>query len=173
MRYSQGDGVNTSLSRLVYCTHAYYVVLVDLCSFPVCEWVSSLARSCANKDANNKDNVCKPNIPAGIKCPPPCKTISPITWFGTISAGIVQYTSGFLPYILLFTQAPILVWFDGTIIDIISTILLQCTTVVMLGYDWWLCMVINISVQYNGGFLPDVILLTQVYYHWGTRLNAM
>ena len=37
---------------------------------------------------------------------------------------IVQYTSGFLPYILLFTQAPILVWFDGTIIDIISTILL-------------------------------------------------
>ena len=37
---------------------------------------------------------------------------------------IVQYTSGFLPYILLFTQAPILVWFDGTIIDIISTILI-------------------------------------------------
>ena len=21
----------------------------------------------------------------------------------------------------------------------------------MLGYNWWLCMVINISVQYNGG----------------------
>ena len=39
-----------------------------------------------------------------------------------------QYTtinSGFLPDILLFTQAPIFVWFDGTIIDIIiSTILL-------------------------------------------------
>ena len=88
--------------------------------------------------------------------------------------GIVQYTinSGFLPYILLFTQAPVLVWFDGTIIDI-STILLQCTTVVMLGYDWWLCMVINISVQYNGGFLPDIIMLTQGYYHWGTRLNTM
>ena len=86
--------------------------------------------------------------------------------------GMVQYTSGFLPYILLFTQAPILVWFDGTIIDI-GTVLLQCTTVVMLGYDWWLCMVINISVQYNGGFLPDIILLTQGYYHWGTRLNTM
>ena len=28
-------------------------------------------------------------------------------------------------------------------------------------------MVINISVQYNGGFLPDIILLTQGYYHWG------
>ena len=87
--------------------------------------------------------------------------------------GIVQYTSGFLPYILLFTQAPILVWFDGTIIDI-STILFQCTTVGMLGYDWWLCMVIDIiSVQYSGGFLPDIILLTQGYYKWGTRLNTM
>ena len=36
---------------------------------------------------------------------------------------IVQYTSGFRPYILLFTQAPILVWLDGTIIDISNTIL--------------------------------------------------
>ena len=34
-------------------------------------------------------------------------------------------------------------------------------------------MVINISVQYNGGFLPDIILLTQVYYQWGIRLNTM
>ena len=37
----------------------------------------------------------------------------------------------------------------------------------MLGCDWWMCMVINISsVQYNGGFLPDIILiilLTQGY----------
>ena len=39
---------------------------------------------------------------------------------------IVQYTSGFLPYILLFTQAKslFLVWLDGTIIDIISIIFL-------------------------------------------------
>ena len=44
-----------------------------------------MARSCAARDANNKDNVCKPNIPAGIKCPPPSKRISPITWFGAIS----------------------------------------------------------------------------------------
>ena len=34
-------------------------------------------------------------------------------------------------------------------------------------------MGINISVQYNGGFLLDIILLTQSYYHRGTRLNAM
>ena len=34
-------------------------------------------------------------------------------------------------------------------------------------------MVINISVQYKGGFLPDIILLSQGYNHWGTRLNTM
>ena len=37
-------------------------------------------------------------------------------------------------------------------------------------------MAINVSVQYNGRLLPDIILLTQCYYHhyyWGTRLNAM
>ena len=33
-------------------------------------------------------------------------------------------------------------------------------------------MAINVSVQFNGGLLPDIILLTQCYYHWGTRLNA-
>ena len=27
-------------------------------------------------------------------------------------------------------------------------------------------MVINISVQDNGAFLPDIILLTQGYDHW-------
>ena len=34
-------------------------------------------------------------------------------------------------------------------------------------------MVINISVQYNGGFLPDIILLTQNYLHRDIRLNFM
>ena len=51
-----------------------------------------------------------------------------------INGGIVQDTNGFLPDILLFTQAPILVWFDGTIIDI-STILLTtmyCSVYVMV-----------------------------------------
>ena len=27
MRYSQGDGVNNSLARLVYCTHVYNITL--------------------------------------------------------------------------------------------------------------------------------------------------
>ena len=80
-----------------------------------------------------------------------------------------------LVYKLLFTQALIPVCLDGTIIDI-STVLVTtrvCVTVVMLGYDWWLRMVIIISVQYSGGLLPDIILLTQGYYQWGTRLNTM
>ena len=92
MRNSQGEIGNTSLSRITYCTHVLVYkslvlvhVLVYLCSFPVCLWVSSVARSCATRDANNKDYVCKPTIPTGISCPPPPKTISPITWFGTIS----------------------------------------------------------------------------------------
>ena len=39
---------------------------------------------------------------------------------------------------------------------------------------WCPCLAINnVSVQYNGGLLPDIILLTQCYYHRGTRLNAM
>ena len=32
-------------------------------------------------------------------------------------------------------------------------------------------MVINISGQYNGGFLPDIILLTQGYYHLGNPVK--
>ena len=38
---------------------------------------------------------------------------------------------------------------------------------------WSFCKATNICVQYNGGFLPDVILLTLYYYHRGTRLNAI
>ena len=34
-------------------------------------------------------------------------------------------------------------------------------------------MAINVSGQYDGGFLPDIILLTQCNYHRGTRLNAI
>ena len=34
-------------------------------------------------------------------------------------------------------------------------------------------MAINVSVQYYGGLLPDIILLTQCYHHQRTRLNAV
>ena len=34
-------------------------------------------------------------------------------------------------------------------------------------------MAIYVSLPYNGGLLPDIILLTQCYYHRGNLLNAM
>ena len=38
-------------------------------------------------------------------------------------------------------------------------------SVLFLLFFWCPCMAINVSVQYNGGLLPDVILLTQCYFH--------
>ena len=38
---------------------------------------------------------------------------------------------------------------------------------------WCPCMAINVNVQYDGGLLPDIILLTQCYLHRGTCMNAM
>ena len=49
-------------------------------------------------------------------------------------------------------------------------------SVLFLLFVWCPCMAINVvSVQYNGGLLPDIMLLTQCsyYHHRGTRLNAM
>ena len=46
-------------------------------------------------------------------------------------------------------------------------------SVLFLLFVWCPCMAINVSVQYNGGLLPGIILLPQCYYHRGTRLNAM
>ena len=90
---------------------------------------------------------------------------------------IVQYNGGFLPdIIILFTQAPILIWFDGTIIVyyFYYTTLLAMHYIVfclfMFGGPAWR---LNVSIQYNGGLLFDIILLTQGHYQWGTRLNAM
>ena len=32
-----------------------------------------------------------------------------------------------------------------------------------LMFFWCPCMAVNVNVQYNGGLLPDIILLTQCY----------
>ena len=37
----------------------------------------------------------------------------------------------------------------------------------LLMFFWCPCMAINVNVQYNGGFLPDIILWTQYYLHRG------
>ena len=42
-------------------------------------WLSSVARSCATTDANNKYNVFKPTVPAGINRPPPSEIILHVT----------------------------------------------------------------------------------------------
>ena len=60
-----------------------------------------------------------------------------------------------------------------------SILLLPCVmvyyvvSVLFLMFFWCPYMAINVSVQYNGGLLPNIILLTQCYFHRGTRLNAM
>ena len=46
-------------------------------------------------------------------------------------------------------------------------------SVLFLLFVWCPCMAINVSVQYNDGLLPDIILLTQCYYHRGIRLNVI
>ena len=55
---------------------------------------------------------------------------------------------------------------------LLPCLMMYCTNLSSL-FFWCPCMAINVTVQYNGGFLPDIILLTQGYYHRGTRLNAM
>ena len=38
---------------------------------------------------------------------------------------------------------------------------------------WCPYMVTDVSVQHDGGLIPDMILLTPYYYHRGTGLNAL
>ena len=41
-------------------------------------------------------------------------------------------------------------------------------------FFWCPCIAINnVSVQYNGGLLLDIVLMTQCYYHQGARLNPI
>ena len=47
------------------------------------------------------------------------------------------------------------------------------TVVLFFMFLWCPYMAINVNVQFNGGFLPDIILLTRCYLHRGTCLNAM
>ena len=58
-------------------------------------------------------------------------------------------------------------------IIVLDLSLLFDDVLVCLTFCWCPCMAINVSVQYDGGFLSDIIPLTQCYYHRGTRLNAM
>ena len=42
----------------------------------------------------------------------------------------------------------------------------------VLNVFWCPYVAIDVNVQYNGGFLPDIILLTRCYMHRGTCLKC-
>ena len=77
----------------------------------------------------------------------------------------------------MLTQAPIVVlWLDDIIIVYYYYLFNYIPGTVLsfgLGCVWWPGMAIIVSVKNNGGSLPDIILLTQGYHHWGTHLNAI
>ena len=77
----------------------------------------------------------------------------------------LQYHGGFLPDIFLLTQAPIVLWIDGIIIVYYYypfLVIMYYYCVVFCFCCGWPGMAINVSVQYNGGSLPDIILLAKV-----------
>ena len=100
---------------------------------------------------------------------------------------IVQYNGGLLPDIILLTHGYYhwgtrLIPCSGFVCItyvIRSILLLPCVmvyyvvSVLFSIFFWCPCMAINVNVQYNGGLLPDILLLTQCYFHRGTCLNAM
>ena len=97
-----------------------------------------------------------------------------------------QYYDGFLPDIKLLTQG---YYHWGTRLNTMQWLCMYslCNIILLLPsvvyyiavsglfllFFWCPCMAINVNVQYNGGLLPDIILLTHCYFHRGTRLNAM
>ena len=64
----------------------------------------------------------------------------------------VQFNGGFLPDIVLLTQAPIFVWFDGTIIIYVITTLL--TMYVCM----YVCIFIKLHITAQSGPVIRVIL---------------
>ena len=52
---------------------------LGLCTSLLVVCLSAVARSCATRDASDKDNVCKPTIAAVINRPPPSEAISHVT----------------------------------------------------------------------------------------------
>ena len=64
--------------------------------------------------------------------------------------------------------------YTGIITTLFDDVLLYIVSVLFWLFVCCPCMAINVSVQqYNGELLPDILLLTQCYYHRGTCLNAM
>ena len=91
-----------------------------------------------------------------------------LVWFGSI---YLVTTAGFVEEQLIIVA--LFMYGSMALVPYIITTLLTMYYRVFC-YVWWLCMAINISVQYNGGLLPDIILLlTQGYDDRGIRLNTI
>ena len=103
-----GAGTLALRVSFVYTHHLYYYrsiqhMIVQL-DCGLCSLVLPAARSCAVWNDNNKDDVCTRTIPAGLKCPPPSKTVSLITrleaYLNTVHYLITQiYMNMYIYYI--------------------------------------------------------------------------
>ena len=85
------------------------------------------------------------------------------TWYSNGSPMAVtlgqQYDFGEKPTVILYTYGPMtLISYIITTFLIIMYQELHCLLFCFVG---WPCMAISVSVQYDGGFLLDIILLTQ------------
>ena len=76
---------------------------------------------------------------------------------------LVQYNGGLLPDIIYTIETMLLpvLWYLWMVLVVICTAMF----LFVLKFFWCPCMASNVSVQYNGGLFPDIILLTQCYYH--------
>ena len=63
-------------------------------------------------------------------------------------------------------------WEENTHTHIVGVMVDYTVSGLFLTFFWCSCMAINVNVQYNGGLLHDVILLTQFCLHRGTCLNG-
>ena len=101
---------------------------------------------------------------------PPCVTV--VFWCPCMGINLnVQYNGEYLPDIFVLPK-PLLLYGSMALFPyIITAFLFMYCIVFCFCCVSWPGMAINVSVQYNDGSLPDIILLTQGCYHWGTHLN--
>ena len=75
----------------------------------------------------------------------------------------VQYNGGFLPDMILLTTIGGPIKCHEEVSSFFTAYDPGCSSCLSsLCFTWYPCIAINVSVQYNGGFRPDVILLTTI-----------
>ena len=102
------------------------------------------------------------DTPAHIEEPQPLRT--------TLSLSLSLFNSNIVSFVYVLFVVP--AWRLTEVYSITVGLYLIMYYVVSC-FVWCPCMAIDVSVQHHKGFLSDVILFTQCYCHWGTRLYAM